>query len=233
MPDKDDKERAPLRLTPPPPYSADSLAKSIIETGQSIKFIRKDLLPPLVKDTKEARDKAREALQKVDGHLEDADSHEHRCIEGDRQNRQDGDIGTLKGLSEKVQGTSQLVWWLMGLAVTLAVIAGGFAISVREHSVENSVTISDIADDVDDHDETIKAMSKSQQELRETYIREMRELPQKVTLAAQRPAPTIEEYENAADDLPLTETEQNQLLRILKRAQKRTNEEMETAAFGR
>lgn len=219
----DAKKQEQLRLTPPPSYSSDALAKAIIETGQSIKFIREDLLPPLVKDTKEARDKAREALQKVDTHIGDSDAHEHPCIEQPRQARQDDDIGQLKGVKEKVEGTSKLVWWLMGIAVTVALVAGGFAVSVRVSAAENRDDIDDNVEDIDENEDAIKALAKSQQADRETYLREMRDLPRQVTNAAKRPSPTIDEYQDAADELPLTEREQEQLLKLLKRAQQRTN----------
>jgi hypothetical protein len=218
------------RMTPVPSNELMELTQLLIRTDQNVTFLKDELIPPLAKDTREARDKARAALGKIDGHLRDTDAHVHGCLEGDRQLRQDTDIGTLKSdMSEtkaKTGGISKLVWWLMGIAVTVALVAGGFAVSVRVSSAENAVDIEDNAEDIDDNEESIKTLTKVQQEDRETYLRVARDLPKNVTKAARSippPEPTIDDMEDAADDLPLSPREQRQLLDLLGRARKRGN----------
>lgn len=222
-----EEKRSPISLTPPPEYSSASLAKAIIEGRADTKVIKEDLLPPLIKDAREARDKARESLQKVNAHIDDTDSHEHPCIEGPRQGRQDDDIGLLKGetieTKAQVGNTSKLVWWLMGIAVTVALIVGGFAVSIRVTAAENVTNIGSIVEDVDDNVDSIKELRKVQRQDRELYLREVRLLPTKVRQAAVSKPPTIEQMEDTADDIGLNDREQRQLMSLLKRARNRGN----------
>jgi hypothetical protein len=209
------------RMTPVPSNELLALTQLLTRTDQNVTLLKDELLPPIARDTREARDTARESIGKIDTHLKDTDAHVHPCVEGDRQLRQDNDIGRLKTKAveteTKTSGLSKLVWWLMGIAVTVALVAGGFAVSVRVVSAENS-------DGVQDNEESIKALTKVQREDRETYLRIARDLPKNVTKAARAvppPEPTIDDMEEAADDLPLSPREQRQLLELLGRARKR------------
>jgi len=226
MPDKDP------RLTPVPTTDLDNLTALVIRTDTNVRILKEELLPPLVSDTREARDKAREALKSVNDHVSDSDAHVHPCRETDRQLRQDNDIGKIKSdvveTKTTASGLSKLVWWLMGIAVTVALGAGAFAITVRETATANVTHIEGAIEDINEHEDEIDALREAQQRDRETYLKTMRELPTKVTNAARSippPEPTIESMEEAAEDLPLTPREQRQLMDLLGRARKRGNGE--------
>lgn len=212
------------KYTPVPTGQFVGLVTAVARIDTNIKSIKEEMLPPLARDTQEARDKAREALTKVNGHIADTDSHEHPCVEKPRQERQDQDLGDLKGTKEKVENTSKLVWWLMGIAVATALSVGGFTWATRVITAENASSIRTNVGDIAENKTEVKALREAQQRDRETFIREVRGIPAQVEEAAKARQPSVDDFEDAAGDLPLTEREQTQLLQLLKRARQRGSE---------
>lgn len=205
--------------TPVPTSDLVALSNTLVRVDQNVKSIKNDLLPPLAADTREARDKARAALGKIEEHKADTDAHGHPCTEGDRQERQDSAIADMR---PKVAGLDKWRWWLMGLVVLGLSSAIGFSLATRGVTTENATTIGSHTRELDRHEREIDTLEKAQQADRETYLREVRNLPQKVsTQIKQDPVPPPEVVERAVEDLPLRPHERRQLEDLIERARKR------------
>lgn len=223
------------RHTPVPSSMLLSISTNLADVASGVKSIKEDLLPPLAADTREARDKAREALQKVDTHVSDPEAHlAHRCDEKDRQARQDGDIAEAKGklleADAKISSTSKVLWWALGIVVAVGGTAVGFAISTSSGAAAAASELEDL-DDVPEavarHDVQIKALEKAQAEDRATFIREVRKLPAEVSTKVRSSTPALEQVDDAVDELPLRPSERRQLLELLDRARRREEFERE------
>lgn len=225
MPGSRDRDRSPTleTLTPVPTQDLALVSRSISKVGtavtrieSSVDTIKNDLLPPVAGAAFEARDGVLRLNGRVTA-IEGKPAPEHECEEKNRQTRQDNDIAEAR---VKTQSTSKLVWWLIGIAVVVGGSAISFAILSRTTAAENSMRLESHSGDITRHEREIDALQKAQQRDRETYLREMRDLPRQVKQAAQS-APTVEAMEDAADDLHLTPREQRQLMYLLKTARTR------------
>jgi hypothetical protein len=215
--------------TPVPTSTLLSISTSLASLDAGVKSIKEDLLPPLSADTKEARDKAREALQKVDNHIGEPDLHEdHGCLEIERQRTQDEGLAEAKGglleTNAKVASTSKVLWWALGIVAVVLGSAATFAVTSSSAATRAAAELDDldnIPETVARHDVQIKALEKAQAEDRRTFIDEVRKLPTTTAAKVQSTSPSDEVVEDAADDLPLRPSERRQLLELLERARAR------------
>lgn len=123
------------------------MTKSLVKVDQNVEFI-KDQMTTVKSDTREARDKARQALGLINLHLRNKSAHEHPCIELTRQENQDSDIadiepviGNLVKLEPRLNSLSKLVWWALGAFLAILISLGGFALQVNSDSVQNSILV--------------------------------------------------------------------------------------------
>jgi hypothetical protein len=207
--------------TPVPTADLVAVTGTLARVDQNVRQIKNDMLPPLVADTREARDKARAALGKIDEHARDTDAHDHGCKETARQEKQDDAIADMR---PRIAGLDKWRWWLMGILLVGVSSAFGFALLSRQVSTENATRINATARDVDRHERVIDSVQKAQQRDRETYLRAVREIPsataRKVSATPVK-APSQEVVERAADDLPLRPHERRQLRMLMDRARER------------
>jgi hypothetical protein len=228
MSDEENNKESDIRLSPTPKYTAAALTQAIIETRQDTKFLREDLLPPLMKDTKEARDKAREALSKVDTHLADTDSHEHPCVEGPRQERQDEGLANGREVKSKVSGLVKI----LGIAITIVIgaIGGsyGYTLTLSNSTTANETRIEGQTNTSNRHEREINSLEKAQQQDRETYLREMRALPGNVQEVAQKREPTLDDVEDFASDrsVKMSDRERDMMKLIVKQVKKRSSDQL-------
>lgn len=216
-----------------------SLTNAVTRIDQNVRSIKNDLIPPLSTDTREARDNAREALLKVNGHVADNDSHEHPCIEGPRQERQDKDIAKTNDLRSKLSSLSKVFW--VAISIVAGVISGsyGYTFSISNQATANHTSNESQDKNLDRHEATIAELRKSQQQDRELFIKQQAEMPGKVIEAVKSVRPTVEELEDDIEEVAdetdeLTEVEQRhikQAIVILKRAKQRG--ETKAVAYGR
>lgn len=207
--------------TPVPTTDLVAVTSTLARVDQNVRQIKNDMLPPLFADTREARDKARAALGKIEEHSRDADAHDHGCKETARQERQDSEIADMR---PKVAGLEKWRWWLMGILVLGVSSAFGFALFTRQASTENATRLDTTERDLSRHEREIDAVQKAQQADRDTFLREVRAIPTATARKVQdTPAPAIEVVDRAAEDLPLRPGERRQLLQILERARERGN----------
>lgn len=221
-------------MTPLPTADLMSLTTAVARIDQNVRSIKSDMLPPLMKDTREARDKAREALQKANDHIADLDSHEHPCIEGPRQERQDSELQKNRGVKDGLSNLSKLFWVAISIITTIVAGSYGYTLLISNTTTENKTVNGAQGETLVRHETNIDALRKAQQQDRETYLRGQQEIPQRVINAMKSTRPTVEEIEDAAGEIPgLTEPEQRQLLKILKRAKQRDKNDMKTVTYDR
>ena len=205
--------------TPVPTADLVAVTGTLARVDQNVRQIKNDMLPPLVADTREARDKARAALVKIEEHSRDTDAHGHPCTERDRQERQDDAIADMR---PRIAGLDKWRWWLMGILLVGVSSAFGFALLSRQVSTENATRINATARDVDRHERVIDAVQKAQQRDRETYLRAVREIPSETARKVQAtPSPAPDVVDRAAEDLSLRPYERRQLRELIDRARKR------------
>lgn len=217
--------------TPVPTSTLDDVRTMVASTHANVNIIRKEILPPLLDDTREARDTARTAIQGLIDHKENVSIHSHECKEQERQKQQDADIDSLHTKAsdnrtyagsalERGNHTNRLVWWVIGVAGTVLMAAGMFAISSRVTDTEHSSHIETNKSNIEDNDREIKMVRK-------TLITEIRRLPQEITEAARAVPPpivTIDNVEDVITDFDMTEYEKRSIQRILNRVRKREAE---------
>lgn len=206
------------RHTPVPTSELQALTTAVTRVDLNVRTIKEDLLPPLAADTREARDKAREALQKVDTHVADVGEHGHRCDEKDRQGRQDEAIADLR---PRVAGTSRVLWWAVGIGAAVLSSAVGFALVVRAGAAETATRVEVLDRDVSRHELEIDSLEKAQARDRETFIREVRQIPTKVSAKVREEEPSEAQVDRAVEDLPLLPSERRQIRELLSRARDR------------
>lgn len=215
MPDRKEIPRAPR--TPVPTGDLVAWSKTVVRIESGVNTIKDDLLPPVARDSREARD----GVMQLNGRVTALESRsDHECTELDRQARQDTDIADLR---PKIDQTGRLVWWIIGLIVVVGGGAFAFAMTTQSSATANSTRINSQALDISRHERKIESLEKAQQQDRETYLRELRQLPQKVKQAARPVGPTVEDVNAAASDLPLTSKERIQLHKILESAKRRSD----------
>jgi hypothetical protein len=226
-------------MTPLPTADLVTLTTSVARIDQNVRSIKNDLIPPLSTDTREARDKAREALTKVNDHVADGDSHEHPCVEGARQERQDSELAKTRDLRGKYSTLYKIFW------VTISIVAGalsgsyGYAFMISNQATANQTSNASQDKNLDRHEDTIAELRKAREQDRELFLRQQAEMPTRVVEAVKSARPTVEEIEEnlevVADETPeLTEVEQRQIKQaivVLKRAKKRG--ESKAVAYGR
>jgi hypothetical protein len=213
------KGRPPPRVenyTPIPTNRLNSLTEAVARIDGNVKSVKEDLLPPLTADTKEARDKAREALTKIDDHVVGVE-HDHTCAERARQERQDNDLAVLRELPPRVVGLSKFVWALIGILVTGVTSAVGFALVTKAQAATNAARIESQALADQRHDELLRSIQQLREADRREFMTLSRELPRRVVEAR---APD-EQIEHAAESLPLTPNEERQVKSILRSARRR------------
>jgi len=206
------------RHTPVPTSALHALTSAVARVDQNVKTIKEDLLPPVARDTREARDKAREALQKIDAHVADIGEHGHPCDEKERQGRQDEAIADLR---PKVSGVSRLVWWTIGVGGVVLSSAVGFALLVRAGAAETATLVEVLDRDVARHEAELSSLEKARAQDRETFIREVRQIPTKVSAKVREDEPDVAMVDRALEDLQLLPSERRQLRDILSRARER------------
>lgn len=210
-------------MTPIPTGDLLTLTTAVARIDQNVRSIKNDLIPPLSTDTREARDKAREALQKVDGHMGDTDSHEHPCVEGARQERQDNELAKNRGVKGEISSLSKVFWVAVSIITTIVAGSYGYTLLISNATTENKTVNTAQEQNINRHEETINELRVAQQRDRETFIREQRAMPAQLIKAVRAVRPTVEDLEDVADELPLTEREARQMNELLKRAKKRSN----------
>lgn len=228
MSEGDRRRRSPT--TPVPVSTLEDVRSLVASTHANVNMLRKEILPPLIEDTRDARDTAREALHGLAEHKKNESIHSHGCSEQERQKQQDSDIDSLQtkvsdtntvasSAMVNVSNTNRLVWWVIGVAGTIITAAVIFAISIRVSTVENTSHIEVNKKDITENDQEIKI-------IRDTFMKEIRRLPVEVTRAARSVPPPkqdidIGDVEQAIDDFNMTEYEKKSIQRILKRARQR------------
>ena len=214
MPDDDAQRR--IRSSVVPTIELINISNKLTEVATGVKSIKEDMLPPLISDTREARDKAREALQRSVEHERDDAAHVHPCVERERQSRQDTDIADLK---PRVSGTSKLVWWVLGLGVVALSSAVGFAILTRSTEAGTTVRIEAMDRDLDRHEALLVEFRRSYREDRDALLREVRAIPAKVQQGFDPPERVLIERLLAGENgVPLTPHERRVLRDLAKRA---------------
>lgn len=211
-------------LTPVPTEDLAVVSRGITKMGNAVvrietavSTIKDDLLPPVAKAAQEARD----GVLKLNGRVTALENTEHECVDEERQRRQDNDIAETR---VKAAGISKLVWWLMGIAIVVGGSAMGFAMVTRGDTSEARTQLRDldgIDEKVVEHSVKIQALEKAQAEDRATYLRTVKSIPNEVEQVARNREPTLEEIEDATDDLPMTGREREMLKRILTKARAR------------
>lgn len=212
----------------PIPQSAPELNALVASMDTNLKSIKTDILQPLAKDVREARDTAREARQAIDSHIGDRASHSDDCEARERQDKAIEDYGKkIAGIEPKIEGLQKWRWSLFGIAFSTLVLAGGFIVATKVSSAVTETQVEQHEEDIDDLEDVTKALAKAQQDDRETYLRTIKTIPrqaaQEAVNASKATEPTLDEIEDAAEGLPLRPHEQRQLIDILKRARKRSN----------
>lgn len=200
--------------TPVPTADLVVLSNTLVRVDQNVKSIKNDILPPLVVDTREARDNARDALAKINGHASDEEAHEHSCVDAPRQERQD----------TKISGLSKVFW--IALSVFVAIVSGsyGYTLVISNSTTENATSIKGQSENINRHEKSIEALRVSRQLDRETYLKSINDLPSRVTESVQKaPGSSQEVVERAAEDLPLRPHERRQLRELMSRARERSN----------
>ena len=206
----------PGKLTPVPTIQLNSLAEAVGRIDENVRSVKTDLLPPLTADTKEARDKAREALTKIDEHV-GGELHEHTCSETERQRRQDEDLVPLRELPPRIVSLSKLFWALVGVLVTGVSSSVAFAIVTKAEATRNAARIEAQAAADERHDAMIRNMRQLRESDRREFLTLSKELPRRVVEAT---APA-EQIEDAVEALPLTLGEQRHVESILRKARRR------------
>jgi hypothetical protein len=193
------------------------LSTSVIRMEGKIDTVKDDLLPPVSRAAQEARD----GVLKLNGRVTTLEKTEHECVDEERQRRQDNDIAETR---VKAAGISKLVWWLMGIAIVVGGSVMGFAMATRSDTSEARTQLRDldgIDDKVVENSVKIQSLEKAQAEDRATYLRTVKSIPNEVEQVARSREPTLEEIEDATDDLPMTGREREMLKRILTKARAR------------
>lgn len=212
-------------LTPVPSNDLNILTRNVSKMGtqitrieSAVSTIRDDLLPPVSKAATEARD----GFLLIEGRvtaIEDRPGLPHDCREETRQIRQDNDIAETKTTA---LGIGRLVWWLMGLLIVIGGSAFSFAVLTKTQTTENSTRIEAHTNDLARHERDIETIEKAQQRDREVYLKEVRNLPT-IVMEASQSKTTVEDMQEAVDELPLSHTEQKQFIRLLEKARKRSD----------
>ena len=224
------ERRRKIPTTPVPTSTLEDMRDLVSRTHANVNMLRKEILPPLIDDTRNARDTAREALLGLTEHKSNESVHSHDCSERERQKQQDDDIDQLKiKLSDNktvagsamvhVNNMNRLLWWVIGVAGTIVTAAVIFAISVRVMTTENKSHIEVNRGNITENDQEIRV-------IRDTFMKEIRKLPIEVTRAARSVPPPkqsldIEDFEEAMNGFEMTEYEKKAVHRILKRAYQR------------
>jgi hypothetical protein len=169
--------RDPKKTSYVPTDDLRAVTNTLTEVAVGVAYIKDTQLPPLAQDTREARDTAREALQKVDTHLLDVDAHIHPCDEKDRQARQDTDIADMR---PKVSGNARLVWWLIAIFVLVGGSAITFAIMTRTSEASISTSLESHGQTLRRHEKELDALEKAQHVDRKLFIQEVRQIPNRV-----------------------------------------------------
>jgi hypothetical protein len=223
-------------MSPLPSTDALALSRNVSRLNSSVTrmegkvdTIKDDILPKVMADVREARDGVLNLRIRVKN-LESLPPPPHDCYEQDRQKNQDDDIGALQTSLAQVgtssQGLGKLVWWLLGMVVVVGGTAVSFAIASRVSVAENTTLIQAQRGDLSRHEHTIETLERSRQADREQILKEVRLLPNKVEKATQRRDPTIDEFENASLEMPLTNREKEVLLKILSKVRDRGQQQV-------
>jgi hypothetical protein len=212
----------------PIPKNPSELNALVASMDTNIKTIKTDILQPLAKDVREARDTAREARQAIDSHIGDKGAHSDDCEARERQDKAIDDHGkAIAGLKPKVSGLQKWRWSLFGITFSTLVLAGGFIVATKVSSAVIEQRVVENEEDIGELEDVTKSLAKAQQADRETYLRTIKTIPREVAMeavnASKASEPTIDEVEDAVSNLPLRPHEQRQLIDILKRARKRSN----------
>lgn len=222
------RRKAPT--TPVPTSTLEDMRDLVSRTHANVNMLRKEILPPLIDDTRNARDTAREALQGLNEHRTNETIHSHGCIEQERQKEQDDDIDSLQNqVSDTktiassalvhVNNTNRILWWIIGVSGTVIAAAIVFAISVRVSTTEHKSHIEINRANITEHDQEIRV-------IRDNFMKEIRKLPAEVTRAARsvpppKPSMDVEDMKQIVDGFEMTEYEKRTVHRILKRVQQR------------
>jgi len=224
MAEGDRRRNAPT--TPIPISTLDDVRDMVSRTYASVNIIRKEILPPLADDTREARDTAREAIRSLSDHKDNTSVHGHDCTEQEHQKQQDNDIETLRikvadtktvagSAMVHINNTNRILWWIIGVAGTVITAAIIFAISVRVTAVENSSDIQVNKSDIVENDQEIKL-------IRDSFMKEIRQLPSEVTRAAQMKRElNLDDVEEAVEHFEMTDYEKRAIQRIIERSRRR------------
>lgn len=204
-------------FTPIPTNDFNKLTQTIASIDSTVKSIHRDLLPPLFTDTKEARDTAREALGKINGHEANERIHEHECTERDRQLRQDNELDELNVLSPRVAFLSKLTWALVGVLISGVGSAVGFALASRSVGASNTARIESQQQVDTRHDELLRNIQQLRESDRREFIQLSNDLPRRIMEAQ----PTARQVQEAVENLPLTPVEERRVRGILDQARKR------------
>ncbi len=194
------------------------IGKSVVRIEEAIKTIKDVQLPPVAKAATEARD----GLIRMEGRvtaIENKPQREYSCIEDDRLTIHDTEIVRVQ---TQQRSTSRLLWAVLGIAVTICSAIFGFAMVIRSTATQNATRIEDARSNLTRHEQDIVRLEKAQQNDRATYLREVRKIPTKVQEVADNREPTLEEIEDAAEQIPLTQRERDVMRHLIRQARKRT-----------
>lgn len=229
MPDRTRPPRLDT-LSPIPYEDVATLSRNINKIGtavtrveEKIDTVKDDLLPPVAKAASEARD----GFLRIEGrvrNLEDQDAPIHECTEQSRQQRQDNDIAENR---IKVAQNSKLVWWIIGIAVTVFGSVFSFAIWVKESATENTLKIEQHEREIEEQKKALKSIEIIQVKDRNTYLKEIQELPEKFKAATQYKWIDGEDLIEDTRHWPLTSKEREVIRRILENSSRRKKHKSE------
>jgi redox-regulated HSP33 family molecular chaperone len=99
--------------------------------------------------------------------------------------------------------------------------AVGFALFVRAGAAETATRVEVLDRDVSRHEAEIDSLEKAQARDLETFIREVRQIPTKVSAKVREEEPSEAQVDRAVEDLQLLPSERRQIRELLSRARDR------------
>lgn len=226
----DDRRRKPDTFSPVPSPDMGALARNITRIhdtvnaiDSSLTLIKEDILPPVQRAAQEARDGVLRLDERVRT-LESTPPPPHSCTETDRQATQDAAISTTEA---KVGHNSKLLWWLIGSLVVIGGSIVSFAFVTGSTSARTTASLEATTSTVSRHEIELDTLQKDQARDRETFLREIRALPTRVSQTVQAAVPPADQIGDAADELPLRPAERRQLIDLLERARARKQQNVD------
>lgn len=210
-------------LTPVPTDTLTSLAKSLVNVETRLGVLMDDVVPELNSASKEARDgmlelrgSQRDVARRLK-QLETAPPPPHDCKKSSAIATNTRTLDTHKTL---IDGLTTWRWWLMGAALSVALVAaGGFvATLVAQGTAQQDRT--GMRRDLMRHESSIEEIREARIVDRDKILKAVSQVPIKVQEVSQE-HPTLDAVSDGLDRLPLKSYEIRQIRALLERAGRR------------